>query len=349
MYPRFGPLSGSLGVAEYSAAILGVSGAQLLPEEATFFAQVQPVGFILFARNIETPNQVRALTSALRDAIGRDAPIFIDQEGGRVQRLRAPHWREWDPPLEFAERAGANAERAMYLRALLIGAEHKALGIDGNCAPLADIARPQTHPFLRNRCYGDQLETVVPRARAVADGLLAAGVHPVLKHIPGHGLGTVDSHLDLPRVAAGADMLTQQDFAVFKALNDLGWGMTAHLVYEVIDPDLPATLSAKMMNVIRDQIGFGGLLMTDDLSMEALPGPIDARAARARAAGCDVILHCNGDLTEMRAVVDQAGALGSKGAARLERAIHACPLPQDLDIAGAEADLQLLLTGMGDV
>ncbi|RFU13106.1 glycoside hydrolase family 3 protein, partial [Rhodobacteraceae bacterium W635] len=280
-------------MAVRTPAIFGCLGATLPRDEAAVLADLAPVGFILFARNVESPEQIRRLTGDLRDAVGWAAPIFIDQEGGRVQRLRAPHWREWLPPLDFVARAGpGQAARAMYLRSFLIAREHRALGIDGNCAPSADIARAETHPFLRNRCYGETAGTVIGIARAVADGLADAGVFPVLKHIPGHGRATLDSHHALPRVRAGRKVLEAEDFAVFRALNDLAWGMSAHLVFEAVDADIPATLSPSVIRLIREEIGFDGVLMTDDLSMNALPGGIVARAARARAAGCDVILHC---------------------------------------------------------
>jgi len=324
-----------------SATILGCAGPHLGAEEAAVFAEIQPVGFILFARNVATPAQLTRLCADLRAAIGRDAPIFVDQEGGRVQRLRAPHWREWMAPLDQVAGAGTGAARAMYLRSFLIAREHLACGIDGNCAPLADIARADTHPFLRNRLYGESLETVVEIARAVADGLRDGGAFSVLKHIPGHGLGTLDSHHDLPRVTASRAALEALDFAAFRALRDLKWGMTAHLVYEAIDPDLPATLSPAMIQVIRQEIGFQGVLMTDDLSMNALPGPVAERAARARAAGCDIALHCNGDLDEMRAVVHAAGRLDEAGAARVAAAMVR-PAPAPLDIATAEAEFDAL-------
>jgi beta-N-acetylhexosaminidase len=324
-----------------SATIFGCAGPVLGAEEAAFFAATQPVGFILFARNVDNPAQLNRLTADLRSAVGRDAPVLVDQEGGRVQRLRAPNWREWMAPLDQVAAAGENAARAMYLRSFLIGREHLDCGIDGNCAPLADIARAETHPFLRNRLYGQHLETVVEIARAVADGLRDAGVFPVLKHIPGHGLGTLDSHHDLPRVTASGAALKALDFAAFRALKDIKWGMTAHLVFEAIDPDLPATLSPAMIALIREEIGFQGVLMTDDLSMNALPGPVTERAAQARAAGCDVALHCNGDLAEMRAVADAAGRLGAAGQARVAAAMVR-PAPATLDIATAEAEFDAL-------
>lgn len=328
-----------------SATILGCLGPKLSRTEASFFADVAPVGFILFARNVETPDQVKRLTGDLREAVGWQAPVFVDQEGGRVQRLRAPHWREWLPPLDQVALAGTgNAARSMYLRSLLIGREHLALGIDGNCAPCADIARPDTHPFLRNRCYGEDAETVVQIARAVAEGVSDAGVFPVMKHMPGHGLGTLDSHHDLPRVTASRAELETADFAAFQALNDLHWGMSAHLVYEAFDPDAPATMSPTMVGVIRDEIGFDGLLMTDDLSMNALPGDLADRAARARGAGCDVVLHCNGKPEEMSMVVAATGGLSEAASQRLSSALGSRRAPIDLPDDEALAELAALLT-----
>jgi len=324
-------------------AIFGCLGPVLSRVEAAFLADLAPVGAILFARNVESPDQVRRLTGDLRTAMGWEAPVFIDQEGGRVQRLRAPHWREWVPPLEHVARAGpARAARAMYLRSYLIGREQLALGIDGNCAPCADLARPETHPFLRNRCYGETPGAVVKIARAVAEGLADAGVFPVLKHIPGHGRGTLDSHHDLPRVSAPRAALEAADFTVFRALNDLEWGMSAHLVFEAVDAEAPATLSPKMIRLIREEIGFDGVLMTDDLSMNALPGRIGDRAARARAAGCDVILHCNGHRAEMEAVATAAGALDAEAGARIMRALASRRAPVAMDEAEALAELAAL-------
>lgn len=329
-----------------SACILGCAGPVLDRDEARFFAEAAPWGFILFARNIETPDQLRRLTGDLRAALGRDAPILIDQEGGRVQRMRAPHWREWRPALDQVRAAGPDrAARSMYLRSRLIAHELRAVGIDTNCAPLADVARPVTHPVLLNRLYGTDPATVAEIARAVAEGLSDGGVLPVLKHLPGYGPGQVDSHLDLPRVSAPREELEAVDFAAFRPLADLALGMTAHIVYEALDPDLPATLSPRLIRLIREDIGFGGLLMTDDLSMGALPGPIGQRAARARAAGCDMILHCNGDRAEMAEVVENAGPLDGPARARAEAALASRRRPEPLDIPAVEADLEALLDG----
>lgn len=300
------------------AAIFGCAGPRLLADEAAFFRDSDPFGFILFARNVETPDQLRRLTSDLRDAVGRDAPILIDQEGGRVQRLRSPHWQEWEPPLDTAARAGsvAGAARILGLRAQVIAAELAAVGIDANCAPVADVASDQTHPFLRNRCYGTDPDSVTVIARAVADGLLAGGVLPVLKHMPGHGRSQLDTHLALPTVNAGLEDLRALDFAPFRALADLPMAMTAHLVFAALDPDLPATQSPTMIRLIREEIGFQGLLMTDDLNMEALAGPLSDRTARSMAAGVDVALHCKGDLAQMQEVAAAAGQMTPAAMAR---------------------------------
>ena len=331
-----------------SAAILAPEGLQLTASERAFFAQAQPWGFILFARNVGTPDQLRALTQELRDVVGRDAPILIDQEGGRVQRLRGPIWREFLPALDQVEHVGRAADRSMWLRARLIAAELHAVGIDVNCAPLADVARPDTHPVLRNRLYGSDVDIVVSSARATADGCLAGGVLPVLKHLPGYGLARVDSHLDLPRVDASLAELQAIDFAAFRPLRDLPMGMTAHILMEAVDPDLPATLSVETIRLIRDQIGFAGLLMTDDISMEALPGGLGDRTAGALAAGCDIVLHCNGRLSEMEVVVTEAGALSTAGTARAASALDARQSPEPLDINALEAEFASLLAGQAN-
>jgi beta-N-acetylhexosaminidase len=330
-----------------AACIFGCEGTALGQGERAFFAETAPWGFILFARNIVTPDQVRRLTGDLRDAVGYQAPIFVDQEGGRVQRLRAPHWREWLPPLDTVEAAGPCAPRAMYLRARLIAAELRAVGIDGNCAPTVDIAGPLTHPFLRNRCYGSDVETVVAVARAVAQGLLDGGVLPVMKHMPGHGRAMIDTHLELPRVTDAAEDLQRSDFAAFRALAELPLGMTAHIVFSAYD-DQPATCSAPMIRVIREEIGFGGLLMTDDLSMQALSGTIGERAAAARRAGCDVMLHCNGNAAEMRAVAAASGVLAGAALARAKAALAARRAPDAADPAALDADLAQLMQDQAD-
>ncbi len=326
------------------AYIFGCAGPRLTADETDFFRDTNPWGFILFARNIEHPEQLYRLTSELRASVGWDAPVLIDQEGGRVQRMWAPHWREWMPALDHCKRAGKNAARSMWLRSRLIADELKAVGIDANCAPLGDIVTAETHPILANRCYGDNLESVVEIAHAVADGYFAGGVLPVVKHLPGHGRATVDSHLDLPRVNAGAQELQETDFAVFKALSDLPLAMTAHIVYSDLD-ELPATQSSRIISMIREEIGFLGLLMTDDISMEALGGSLDDRCRKSLESGCDMILHCTGDLDEMRKVANVAGPMSDASQTRAYAAIKARVEATALDVPAAEAELEEIMGG----
>lgn len=310
------------------------------------FRWADPWGFILFARNVQTPDQLRALTADLRAVLGRQAPILIDQEGGRVQRLRRPHWREFLPALEQMRRA-RDPLRAQWLRNRLIADDLAGVGIDVNCAPLADLVEEGTHPVLLNRLYGGDVATVVAAARAAADGMLAGGVLPVVKHIPGHGRARVDSHLHLPRVATALDDLDARDFAPFRALADLPLGMTAHIVIEALDPGAPATTSAITMRAIRARIGFGGLIMTDDISMQALSGPVQDRAAAAIAAGCDIALHCNGNLAQMHALAGAVGPMPPVAAARAEAALawRKPPVPADIPSLIAELDELLEVSG----
>ncbi len=301
----------------HSATILGgIAGTRLTADERAFFRDADPWGFILFARNVESPDQLRGLTADLRDALGREAVITIDQEGGRVQRLRPPHWRDWCAPLDQA-RAGA---RAMWLRYRLIGDELRQAGIDSDCAPTLDVAQPDTHPFLRNRCLGETADQVARLGRAAAQGLLDAGVLPVVKHMPGHGRARADSHKDLPIVTAPEDQLEALDFAPFRELSELPMGMTAHIRFTALD-DRPATASPQMIALIRDRIGFDGLLMTDDITMNALSGSEPQRAAAAIAAGCDLVLHCNGGLDAMEAVVAAAGPMTPEAQRRATAAL----------------------------
>lgn len=328
----------------FGATILDATGLRLSAAEKTLFREMDPFGFILFGRNIDCADQIRALCNDFREAVGRDCLITIDQEGGRVQRLRAPLARNWRAPLDHVAISGANSEQAMYLRYRLIAQELRDLGVDSNCAPMVDLAGPGTHPFLKNRCYGDDPDQVALIGRAVANGLLDGGVLPVLKHMPGHGRATQDSHLDLPHVATDAEALDDTDFAPFRALNDLPMGMTAHLVYEAIDA-APATISPVMMRLIREQIGFDGLIMTDDISMQALTGTLDDIAKASIAAGCDVVLACNRSLTERAQVAEAAGRMGPQAQRRAEAALAARQPPRELDIAAAEADLSRLMGG----
>lgn len=328
----------------FGATILDGTGLRLTADEIAFFKEVNPFGFILFGRNIDTPDQVRALCDDYREAVGWECPITIDQEGGRVQRLRSPTWREWLAPLDFVKAAGENATRAMYLRYRMIAHELRAVGVDSNCAPMVDVADDHTHDFLRNRCYGTEPSVVSALGRAAADGLLDGGVLPVVKHMPGHGRATADSHFDLPKVDVDRAGLDKHDFAPFKALNDLPMGMTAHLVYNAID-EAPATLSKPVMDVIRNDIGFDGLIMTDDIAMKALSGNLGTLSRASLDAGCDVILHCNGTLDERREVGQAAGEMTDIAQKRAERAVSMRKTPDNIDIAALDAELETLLGG----
>ncbi|NNK79215.1 MAG: beta-N-acetylhexosaminidase [Litoreibacter sp.] len=326
------------------AYIFGCARPQLKQQEREFFSQSQPWGFILFARNIENPGQLSRLTSDLRDAVGWQAPVLIDQEGGRVQRMRAPHWREYLPALDQIAATGDAAVRGMYLRNRLIAQELFDVGIDVNCAPLADLIWPESHPVLRNRCYGSDVKTVVELCRATAQGLQEGGVLPVLKHIPGYGRAVADGHKALPVVDVPRDVLEAHDFAPFRALNDMAMGMTAHIVFPCLD-DRPATTSPGAMRMIREEIGFDGLIMTDDISMEALSGTVDSRARAALDAGCDLVLHCNGDLDEMRAVAGVCGPQDAAAQRRAGAALSRRSEPTEIDIPALEAELHSLITG----
>jgi beta-N-acetylhexosaminidase len=325
------------------AAIFGCDGPRLLPAEAAFFREADPWGFILFARNVETPDQLRRLTGELRRAVGRDCVITIDQEGGRVQRLRGPIWREWLPPLDTVAQASDPA-RAMWIEARLIAQELREVGIDSNCAPCADIAGDLTHPFLKNRCYGTDALAVSRIGRAVADGLLAGGVLPVMKHLPGHGRATLDTHHQLPTVDAAPSDLQLTDFAPFRALADLPMAMTAHIVFSAYDSQ-PATQSAQMVEVIRRDIGFQGLLMTDDLNMQALSGTVAERAAKAIVAGCDIALHCKGTVAEFAATAAAVGAMSPAAQARADAALSWRKPALSVDIPALEAEFAGLMGG----
>ena len=321
-----------------SATILGgIAGPDLTAAERDFFRAADPWGFILFGRNIDTPDRLRRLNADLRDTLGRDAPILIDQEGGRVQRMRAPHWTEFRPLLEQA----ALGERAVWLHHRLLGQELRAMGIDANCAPVLDLATEDTHPFLRNRCLGSDPETVARLGRVAAEALLEAGVLPIVKHMPGHGRAQVDSHKDLPVVDASLPELEASDFVPFRALADMPMAMTAHIRFSAVDT-APATASAPMVGVIRHVIGFDGLLMSDDIGMQALSGDMAERAGASIAAGCDLVLSCNETPAQMEAI---AAAAGPMTQAALRRADHALSLrraPQPAPVEELRAELRRL-------
>ncbi|MCB1477094.1 MAG: beta-N-acetylhexosaminidase [Rhodobiaceae bacterium] len=303
------------------AFITGIAGLTISQQEVAFLDATRPWGLILFARNIDTPDQVKSLVRAFRDIVGRpDAPVLIDQEGGRVRRLRPPHWRDVPAAgliaaLWSGDRAAA--ERAAWLSGRLIGEELYALGITVDCFPVADLLITGAHDIIGDRAYGETPEAVIALAGAAAAGMRASGVSTIVKHIPGHGRARADSHLELPTVSTPRDQLAATDFATFAGLSDLPMAMTAHVVYAAIDAAAPATTSATVIgDIIRGEIGFDGLLMSDDLSMKALSGTMGARTQAAFAAGCDMALHCNGDMAEMEAVADATPQLVGEPARR---------------------------------
>ncbi|WP_234050493.1 MULTISPECIES: beta-N-acetylhexosaminidase [unclassified Xanthobacter] len=325
------------------AFIAGCSGLRITAEERRFFAATAPWGFILFARNVESPDQVRTLVSELRDAVGWAAPVLIDQEGGRVQRLRPPHWHD-DPPAEAFGNLyltdPASALVAARLNSRAIAADLAALGIDVDCLPVADLRHPDGHGIIGNRAYGTEPVAVAALARAAAEGLLEGGVLPVVKHIPGHGRAPADSHEKLPVVRASRAELEATDFAAFRALADIPLGMTAHVVYLDIDAEHPATTSQVVMrDIIRGSIGFAGALMSDDLSMGALAGTLESRSRAALAAGCDLLLHCNGKMEEMEQVAGAAPLLEGLAAERAARALALRQPAGQVDAAALRAEV----------
>lgn len=303
------------------AFISGCASTSLSDEEKRFFAEACPWGLILFKRNIQNPAQVDELTRAYRSIVGRaDAPVLIDQEGGRVQRLGPPHW----PNFPAAERLAnaSDTKAAIELGARLIANELTKLGINVDCLPVADLRFPGAHDVIGDRAYGSDPAEVAELARAAAQGLLAGGVLPVVKHIPGHGRAMADSHHELPRVSVTREELERTDFEPFRLLSDLPLAMTAHVIYQAVDATRPATISpVAIRDVIRNYIGFDGLLMTDDVSMKALSGAIGENTEAAFAAGCDLALHCNGNLDEMREVAQNSPPLDGKAAERAKKAL----------------------------
>ena len=316
-----------------SALIIDPVGPTLDAEERAFLRDLDPLGFILFARHIQSPGQVRELTAELRDLVGRpDAPIMIDQEGGRVQRLKPPLWRAAPPAERFGRRAGqdlAAARRAVFLNHRLLAAELLDLGIDVDCAPVVDLRLPGAHEVIGDRAFGGDPVLVADLGRAAMEGLLAGGVQPIVKHIPGHGRATVDSHHALPRCATPLEELAMTDFLPFRLLRDAPWAMTAHVVFEALDPSQSATTSRRVIEeVIRGHIGFDGLLISDDLKMRAVADPQgdDARdpvaetARAAIAAGCDLLLHCNGTREEKRVLAPAVAPMAAAAERRFRRA-----------------------------
>lgn len=331
------------------AFIAGCSGLTLARDEASFFRDARPWGFILFRRNIGDPAQVKALCHALRDTIGTaDAPILVDQEGGRVQRLGPPHWPKYPAGATYLRACAADRDAACDLArsaARLMAHDLAALGITVDCLPVLDVPVPGAHGIIGDRAYAEDPESVAALGRAAAEGLMEGGVLPVMKHIPGHGRAGADSHEALPVVDASLDDLRARDFAPFRALADMPLAMTAHVVFTALDPDHPATTSRRIIErVVRGEIGFDGCLMSDDLSMKALSGSFGERTAAALGAGCDIALHCNGDLAEMRAVAEAAPMLAGDALRRTEAAlarIAAAPAPFDVVDARSRLDAAL--------
>ncbi len=334
------------------AFITGCAGPALSVQETEFLQRSNPWGLILFKRNCQTPEQLKALTASFRKAVGRrDAPVFVDQEGGRVQRLGPPSnfWRKYPKARAYGDlyqRDPVAALRSARHVGRLMADDLIAAGITANCLPVLDLPQPGSHDAIGDRAYSLNREHVMVLARAHAAGLMDGGVLPVVKHIPGHGRAMADSHLALPVVDASREDLRQSDFPPFAAFADAPMAMTAHVVYTALDKKFPATLSRTIVkSVIRGEIGFRGLLMTDDLSMKALTGGIAEKCGLALAAGCDIVLHCNGDLGEMEQVAAAAGVLKGKALRRARAALKSARKPHAYDARAALADLDALATG----
>jgi beta-N-acetylhexosaminidase len=334
------------------AAIFGMAGTTLSDAERAFFKRVRPLGYILFARNIETPAQVIELVNDLRSLDStHNVMVLIDQEGGRVQRLKPPHWRLAPAMAEFGDlfaRSPGKAADVLRLNNQMIGAELAALGIDVDCAPCMDVPTPGAHDIIGDRAFSRDPAIVAALSPPACEGLLDAGVLPVIKHIPGHGRAAADSHKELPVVGDDLGTLRESDFAPFRALcatslQEACLAMTAHVVYRAIDAERPATTSKRVIaDVIRGEIGFKGLLMSDDVGMKALTGPFDARAAAALDAGCDAVLHCEGVMDEMEAVAKGTGPLGAHGLKALAAADAYRGKPRARLVNAAAASVQVL-------
>ncbi len=329
------------------AFITGLAGTELADEERAFLRDAEPWGFIVFRRNVAGPERLRRLIDDVRTTLGRSAPALIDQEGGRVQRLGPPDWPSYPPGAAYGalyERDQAAGLAAARLGARLIAADLTALGIDVDCLPIADVPVAGADAIIGDRAYGTDAAQVAAIAGSVAQGLADGAVLPVLKHIPGHGRATADSHARLPVVNADRATLEATDFAAFRPLSGLPLAMTAHVVFTAIDPIAPATISATIVrDVIRDSIGFTGLLMSDDISMGALSGSIAERTRAAIAAGCDVVLHCNGEMAEMVDVAAEAPLLAGEAARRAQAALATKKRPAPIDLAARRAEFLAMM------
>lgn len=336
-------------MSESKAVILGCAGKSLSKDEISFYRDERPWGFILFARNIGEANEIADLVASLRDSVGRpEAPVFIDQEGGRVQRLRPPVAPNYPAGTALGALYRSDKQaglRAAWLMARLHAFDLLRFGINVDCLPVLDVPVEGANDVIGTRAYGKDPETVTAMGRAAAEGLMAGGVLPVMKHMPGHGRAFADSHHELPKVDAPLGELVRHDFAPFKALNDLPMAMTAHVVYTAIDPTAPATTSPKVIrDIVRGEIGFNGLLLSDDTSMKALSGDFPEKAEAILAAGCDIVLHCNGVMEEMRGIVSKTIPLAGRS---LERAERALTYITDKD-AVVEADIRNEFAGYFD-
>jgi beta-N-acetylhexosaminidase len=333
------------------ALIVGVRGHALTPEEIAFLREVEPWGLILFRRNVRDAAQLSDLTRHFRETVGRaDAPVLIDQEGGRVQRMGPPLWPAYPRAAIFGRLMAADRARGLAmarLAARLMAHDLAAVGIDVDCLPVLDVPVPGAHDVIGDRAYSHDPAEVAALGRAVAEGLMAGGVLPVMKHMPGHGRAGADSHLALPVVDASLEALDAHDFAPFRALADLPMGMSAHVVYRAVDPDRPGTVSPAVIGgVVRGRIGFDGLLMTDDLSMRALSGSFAGRAAAAIAAGCDIVLHCNGEIGEMRETASGVPELAGRALARARAALARKAVPARIDVEKSRGQLAVGLAAM---
>lgn len=331
-----------------SRTIYGCAGRSLSADERAFFREAQPWGFILFARNISDSAQVHALVESLRETVGdARAPVLIDQEGGRVARLKPPNWHARPPAVRFGalhETVPEAAREAVYLNARLIANDLKQLGINVDCVPVLDVPVEGSDAVIGDRAFARDPATIIDLGREMIDGLMEGGVLPVMKHIPGHGRATADSHHALPRVSTPREELSASDFVPFRSLAHCPMGMTAHVVYEAIDPARPGTTSPRLIKeVIRGEIGFEGLLLSDDLSMNALSGTLAQRTKAALFAGCDIALHCNGKMDEMREVASEAKSLDGASLKRADMVLSHLTEPAAFDAIAAEAHLAELL------
>jgi len=334
------------------AFVSGCAGLRLTAEETALFAEEQPWGFILFRRNCESPEQVRELVDSFRTAVGSlSAPVLIDQEGGRVRRLQPPAWPDYPAARVLGDIAAEDPDRgrrAAWLQGRLIAADLADLGVTVDCLPVLDVVVPGASEAIGDRSFGSDPGLVAILGRAMVDGLLAGGVCPVVKHIPGQGRATSDSHYDLPVVAADLNTLAESDFAPFVALADLPAAMTSHVVYSAVDPSRPATTSPIVIrDIIRERIGFDGLLMSDDVSMKALSGDYGERAAAIHDAGCDIVLHCNGRIEEMRAIADAAPRLAGRSGERADRLLGSILPASPFDRDAARKEFVVLTAGAG--